>query len=58
MALGSTQTLIEMSTRNISLGAGGGGVKAAGPRADNLATFMSRFSGNLGASTAWNLEGL
>jgi hypothetical protein len=40
MALGWTQPLIEMSTRNSSWG--GGGVKAAG--ADNLTTFMCRLS--------------
>jgi hypothetical protein len=30
MALGLTQPLTAMSTRNLSLGGGGGGVKAAG----------------------------
>jgi hypothetical protein len=28
------------------------------PRADNLTTFMGRFSLNLGASTPWNAQGL
>jgi hypothetical protein len=53
MALGSTQPLTEMSTRNISWG-----VKAAGAMADNLTTFMCRLSRNLGASTSWNPVGL
>jgi hypothetical protein len=53
MALGSTQPLTEMSTGNISWG-----VNAAGAMADNLTTFMCRLSGNLGASTSWNPEGL
>jgi hypothetical protein len=53
MALRSTQPLTEMSTRNISWG---GGVKAAG--ADNLTTFMSRLSKNLGASTSCSPKGL
>ena len=47
IAQGSTQPLIEMNTRNISWG-----VKAAG------ATFMCRFSWNLGATTSWNPQGL
>jgi hypothetical protein len=51
MALGSTQPLTEMSTRNTSCG-----VNAAG--ADNLTTFMCRLSRNLGASTSWNPQGL
>jgi hypothetical protein len=51
MALGSTQPLTEMSTRNISWG-----VNAAG--ADNLTTFMCRLSRNLGASTSWTPQGL
>jgi hypothetical protein len=53
MALGSTQPLTEMSTRNISLV-----VKRPVRRADNLATFMCRLSSNLGASTSWNPQGL
>ena len=51
MALGLTQPLTEMSTRNISWG-----IKAAG--ADNLTTFMWRLSWNLGVSTSWNPQGL
>ena len=51
MALGSTQPLTEMSTRNTSCG-----VKAAG--ADNRTTFMCRLSWNLGASTSLNPQGL
>ena len=43
VALGSTQPLIEMSTRNISLGGKGG-----------LTTFMCRMYWNLGTSTTWN----
>jgi len=53
MALGLTQPLTEMSTRNISWG-----LKAAGARADNLTTFMWRLSWNLEASTSWNTQGL
>jgi hypothetical protein len=34
------------------------GVKAAGTKGDNLATFMCRLSWNLGASTSWNPQGL
>jgi hypothetical protein len=41
MALGSTQPLTEMSTRDISFG---GGVKAVVCWADNLATFVSGLS--------------
>jgi hypothetical protein len=54
MALGSTQPLTEMSTRNISWGAKGGRLL----RADNLTTFICRLSRNLGASTSWNPKGL
>ena len=46
IALGLTQPLTEMSTRNISWGA------------DNLTIFMCRLSWNLGASTSWNPQGL
>jgi hypothetical protein len=53
MALGSTQPLTEMSTRNISWG-----WRRPVRRADNLATFMCRLSCNLGASTSWNPQGL
>jgi len=53
MALGSTQSLTKMSTRNISWG-----VKAVGARADNLTAFIYRLSWNLGASTSWNPQGL
>jgi hypothetical protein len=54
MALGLTQPLTEMSTRNISCG-----VKSVSVcRADNLTTFMSRMSWNLGASNSWNAQGL
>ena len=51
-ALGLTQPLTEMSTRNISWG---GGLKAAG--ADNLITFSCRLSLNQVASTSWNPQG-
>jgi hypothetical protein len=51
MALGSTQPLTEMSTRNISWL-----VKAAG--AYNLTTFMCRLSTNLGASNSWTPQSL
>jgi hypothetical protein len=47
MALGSTQPLTEMSTRNISWG-----VKAT------IGTFMCRLSWNLGASTSRNPQGM
>ena len=50
LALGSTQPLTEMSTRNISW--------RPVRRADNLTTFMCRLSWNLGASTSWNPQGL
>jgi len=53
MALGLTQPLTEMSTRNISWG-----WKRPVRRADNLTTFMCRLSWNLGASTSWNPQGL
>jgi hypothetical protein len=53
MALGSTQPLTEMSTRNISWG-----VKAVDAQADNLTTFMCRLSKNLGAANSWNPKGL
>jgi hypothetical protein len=49
LALGLTQPLTEMSTRNNSWA-----VKAAGARADNLTAFMYRLSWNMGASTSWN----
>jgi hypothetical protein len=45
-----TQTITEISTRNISCGV----KRQLVPRADNLTTFMRRLSGNLGASAAWN----
>ena len=48
-ALGLTQPLAEMSTRNISWGV---------HRADNLTAFMCRLSWNLGASTSWNPQDL
>jgi hypothetical protein len=53
MDLEHTQPLTEMSTRNISCGA-----KAAGTRADNFTSFMSRLSTNLVALTSWNPQGL
>jgi hypothetical protein len=48
MALGLTQPLTEMSTRNISWG-----VNAAVAYGRHPATFMCRLSRNLGASTSW-----
>jgi len=53
MALGSTQPLKEMSTRNVSWG-----WRRPVRRADNLTTFMCRLSWNLGASTSWNPQAL
>ena len=53
MALGSTQPLTEMSTRNVSWG-----LRRPVRRADNLTSFMCRLSCNLGASTSWNPQGL
>jgi len=53
MALGLTQRLTEMSTRNISWG-----YRWPVHRADSLTTFMCWLSWNLGASTSWNPEGL
>ena len=52
-ALGLTQPLTEMSTRNISWG-----VKRPVRRADNLTTFICRVSWNLGATTSWSPRGL
>jgi hypothetical protein len=53
MALGSTQPLTEISTRNISWG-----VKAAGAYGLQPTTFMCRLSRNLGASASWHPVGL
>ena len=53
MALGSTQPLTEMSTRNISWGQ-----RRPVRRADNLTTFVCRLSWNLGTSPSWNPQGL
>jgi hypothetical protein len=53
MALGLTQPLTEMSTRNISRGK-----RQLVRRADNLTAFMCRLFWNLGASTSWNPQGL
>jgi hypothetical protein len=51
MALGSTQPLTEMSTRNSP-----GGTKRPAHRADNLSPSVSRMSENVGASTSRNLK--
>jgi len=53
MALGSTQPLIEMSTRNVSWE-----WRRPVLRTDNLTTFVCRLFWNLGASTSWNPQGL
>ena len=53
MALGLTQPLIEMSTRNTSWGS-----RRPVHRADNLTTFMCWFSWNLGVWTSWNPQGV
>ena len=47
MALGMTQSLTEMSTRNITV-----------QRADNLTTFTCWLFWNMGISTSWNPQGL
>ena len=47
MALGSTQSLIEISTRDLPLAEGVGG--AVVKTANNLATFMCRLSENPGS---------
>ena len=53
MALGLTQPLTEMSTRDVY-----GGQRRPVRRADNLTTFMCRLSWNLGVSTSRNHQGL
>jgi len=53
MALGLTQPLAEMSTRNISWGQ-----RWPVRRADNPSILMCRLSWNLGTSTSWNPQDL
>jgi hypothetical protein len=53
MALGSTQPLTEMSTRNLP-----GCIKRQARRADNMTPSVSRMSKNVGASTSRNPKGL
>jgi hypothetical protein len=53
MALGLTQPLTDMSTRNISWGQSRPVLTA-----DNFTIFMYRLSWNLGDSTSWNPQGL
>jgi hypothetical protein len=53
MALGSTQSLTEMSTRNFS-----GGRKRPGCRAENLAAIYEPNVFNAGASTSHKPKGL
>jgi hypothetical protein len=53
MALGSTQPLTEMSTRNLS-----GGNKRPARRADNLPPSVCRMSGNVEALKSRNPKGL
>ena len=53
MALGSTQLLTEMSTRNISYG-----LRQPVRKANNLTAFMCRLSWYLGASAYWRTQGL
>jgi len=53
MALGSTQPVTEMSTRNIPQG-----WRRPVRRDDKLTTFVCRWSWNLGASTFWNPQDL
>jgi hypothetical protein len=56
IALLSTQTLTEMSIRNISWGEGGGMLPVRGPY--NLTIFLCLLSWNLRDSTSWNPQGL
>jgi hypothetical protein len=53
MALGSTQSLTEMSTRDIPEGK-----KRPARRADNSPAICERMSENVGASTSRNPKGL
>jgi hypothetical protein len=53
MAVGLTQSLTEMSTRNISWGQ-----RRPVRGDDNLTNFMCRLSWNLGTSNSWNPLGL
>jgi hypothetical protein len=53
MALGSTQPLTEMSTRNLP-----GGKKRPARRAGNLAAICEPMSENVGGSTSRNPKGL
>jgi hypothetical protein len=53
MAPGSTQSLTEMSTRNLPVG-----IKRPARRADNLAANCEPTSENVGASTSRNPKGL
>ena len=56
MALGLTQSLTEMSTRDISWGVKADGRPAR--RTDNLNTSMCQLPWNLTASNSWNPQGL
>jgi hypothetical protein len=53
MALEATQSLTEMSTRNIS-----GGQRRPVRTANNLTTFLCRLSRYLAASSSWNPMGV
>ena len=53
MALGLTEPITEMSTRNISWGQ-----RRPVRTADNLTTFICGVSWNLGTSTSWKPQGL
>jgi hypothetical protein len=53
MALGSTQPLTEMSTRNFP-GGGGGGKGRPGHKADKLTAICESIGENVGASTSQN----
>jgi len=58
MSVELTQSLTEMSTRNISWGGGGGGGEGPVRKADKFTTLVCRLSWSLWASTSLDLQGL